>query len=70
MDFGVGRRGSRARTNPARLIFVIHRCQVREHGFHRVDATDIAARIVIAAALPFREVKAVSGVEITSARTA
>jgi hypothetical protein len=43
---------------------------VREHGFHRVDATDIHARIMIAAALPFCEVKAVSGVEIPSACTA
>ena len=70
MDFRIGRRSTRSRTNPARLTFVIHRGEVREHGFHRVDPTDIHARVMIAAALPFCEVKAVSGVEITSARTA
>ena len=39
---------------------------MREYGFHRVDAADIHAGIVITTPLPLREMKPMAGIEIAS----
>jgi hypothetical protein len=62
-------RGTGVGKNSAPTSVLILGRQVSEHIHHGVHSADVNARIVVAAALSFREMKAMAGIEITGAGT-